>query len=78
MTLTDNLPDGVDWADNSAACTIAPDVGTTGQVLSCAFGDLADDASVSVTVTGATDAADCGTLTNTATADAGNEASERG
>src|SRR6476659_3660575 len=67
VTLTDTLPSGVVWSEDSAACSI------TAGVLSCNFGDLADGATRTVHVTGATDAADCGVLTNTAVVAASNE-----
>ena len=70
VTLTDTLPSGVVWSEDSAACSI------TAGVLSCNFGDLADSATRTVHVTGATDAADCGVLTNTAVVAASNESVE--
>ena len=72
-TLNDPLPDGIDWAEDSADCSIAPDQGTTGQVLSCAFGDLVAGATRTITVSGETGSDDCGTLPNTASVAAGNE-----
>jgi len=73
VTLNDPLPDGIDWSEDSAACSIAPDSGTTGQVLSCSFGDLIAGASRTVNVTGESDSDDCGTLPNTASVAATNE-----
>jgi uncharacterized repeat protein (TIGR01451 family) len=70
VTLTDTLPSGVVWSEDSAACSI------TAGVLSCNFGDLTDGATRTVHVTGATDAADCGILTNTAVVAASNESVE--
>jgi uncharacterized repeat protein (TIGR01451 family) len=67
VTLTDTLPSGVVWSEDSAACSI------TAGVLSCNFGDLTDGATRTVHVTGVTDAADCGVLTNTAVVAASNE-----
>jgi len=69
VTLHDQLPNGVAWHESpdNPDCTIS-----TG-VLDCAFGDLAEGASASVHIVGATDQADCGTLTNTATVAADNE-----
>ena len=67
-TLSDTLPAGVSWSEDSADCSIAAGA------LSCSFGDLAAGASRTIHVTGATDAADCGTLSNTATVAATNEA----
>jgi uncharacterized repeat protein (TIGR01451 family) len=74
VMLTDNLPDGVDWVDDSASCTISPDTGTTGQVLRCDLVDLAAGASFSVTVTGMTDGGDCAGLTNQAGVTVANDA----
>ncbi len=71
VALTDNLPAGIAWSEDSDACSIAAGV------LSCDFGDLAPGASVEVHLTGTTDAADCGTLTNTAVVSASNKAAER-
>ncbi len=75
VELTDDLPDGIDWADDSDLCTITPDSGTTGQVLDCDLGDMDAGDEVLITLTGETDAADCGTLDNTASATADNEPS---
>lgn len=77
VLLSDDLPDGIDWAVggvDAASCDITPDVGTTGQVLTCDFGTLAPSATRTVTVSGATDAPDCGLLPNTATVSSTNEA----
>ena len=73
VQVSDSLPDGVDWADDSAQCSISPDSGTTGQVLICDLRDMAPGASVLITLTGTTDKADCGTLDNTASATSTNE-----
>jgi uncharacterized repeat protein (TIGR01451 family) len=69
VTIADDLPAGVAWsvAPPVQGCAIA-----NGR-LECAFPTLAPGASASVTVTGITDAPDCGLLTNTATVAAGNE-----
>jgi uncharacterized repeat protein (TIGR01451 family) len=69
VTLHDPLPAGVAWAESpdNPDCTIAS--GT----LDCSFGDLIEGASASVHIVGPTEAADCGTLTNTATVKADNE-----
>jgi uncharacterized repeat protein (TIGR01451 family) len=72
VTLTDNLPAGVNWSEDSASCSITGAVNS--QVLACSFGDLASGESATVHVSGLTDAADCGTIPNTATVDASNEA----
>jgi uncharacterized repeat protein (TIGR01451 family) len=73
VSLTDNLPAGIDWSESEADCTISGSVGS--EVLSCTVGTLASGASKTYTVTGTTDAADCGTINNTATASATNEPS---
>jgi uncharacterized repeat protein (TIGR01451 family) len=72
VSLTDTLPSGVAWLEDPdvAACSIVAGV------LSCDFGDLAEGTSVSVHISGTTDPADCGTLTNTATVSASNEAAD--
>ena len=67
VTLTDTLPAGVSWTENSDSCSIAAGV------LSCAFGTILPGASRVVTISGETDAQDCGVIPNTASALAGNE-----
>lgn len=67
VTLTDDLPSGIAWSEDSASCGIA--AGT----LTCDFGDLAAGASATVHLTGTTDAADCGQIHNTAVVSAANE-----
>jgi len=67
VTLTDNLPAGVTWSEDSASCTIAAGV------LSCNFGDLASGASAVVHVSGKTSNANCAGLDNTAVVAALNE-----
>ena len=69
VTLHDPLPSGVQWHESpdNPKCAIAAGV------LDCAFGDLTEGATASVHIVGATDAADCGPLTNTATIAADNE-----
>jgi uncharacterized repeat protein (TIGR01451 family) len=68
VTLTDTLPAGITWIEDSPDCSI------TAGVMSCDFGDLADGATRTIHVTGETDAADCGVLSNTAVVAASNEA----
>jgi uncharacterized repeat protein (TIGR01451 family) len=70
VTLTDTLPAGVSWTTGTVGCTI-----TGGNALSCTFGDLNAGDTRTVNVSGTTDAADCGSLNNTANAAATNEAS---
>ena len=62
------LPAGTNWTDDHADCTIAAGV------LSCNFGDMIDDATELVHVSGTTTPAQCGTLVNLATVAATNEA----
>jgi uncharacterized repeat protein (TIGR01451 family) len=71
VTLTDDLPAGIDWSEDSASCTISGAVDS--QVLDCDFGDLAAGESVTVNVSGAVDDDDCGDLPNSATVSASNE-----
>jgi uncharacterized repeat protein (TIGR01451 family) len=70
VTITDTLPSGITWtiSPTVAGCSISG-----GNSLSCTFATLASAASQAVTVTGATDAADCGTLNNTANVSATND-----
>lgn len=63
VSLTDTLPAGVSWTDDSASCSVNP----TTRLLSCSFGTLPMGAALSFTVSGLTDFADCGTLSSTAT-----------
>ena len=60
VTITDNLPGGLTWRDDSNSCKV------TGSVLSCGPLDIAAGASFSVTVTGTTDAGSCPSLSNVA------------
>ncbi len=71
VTLTDKLPAGIDWSEDSASCSITGPVDT--EVLSCNFGDMASGATATVHVSGLTDAQDCGNIPNTATVGAANE-----
>jgi len=63
VTLTDTLPAGVVWTDSSSSCAIN---GTT-RLLSCSFGTMTPGSIMQVTVAGATDYTDCGSLESTAT-----------
>ncbi len=72
VTLSDPLPNGVDWSIDpaNADCEIT---GTgDDQVLTCDFGDLADDASETVHVKATTSESACTTYDNEATATATN------
>ena len=74
VTLTDPLPNGITWSENSGACTIT---GTgDDQVLTCSWASLAKGASATVRISGTTSAAVCGSVPNTATVAASNEAEE--
>lgn len=74
VTVTDSLPGGggVNWTTATPTCTMAGAVG--GQVLNCALGDLAVNASSTITVTAVTSFSVCTAMTNTATASAQNAA----
>lgn len=67
VTLTDTLPAGFTWADDSADCDI------NAGVLTCSWKEIAAQGSQTVTVSAPTTAAQCGPLENTAFASAGNE-----
>ena len=69
VTLTDTLPAGVAWTEDSTSCSI------TAGVLTCNFGTILPGASRVVTVSGETDVEDCGVIPNTASAVASNEPS---
>jgi uncharacterized repeat protein (TIGR01451 family) len=75
-TLTDNLPDGIDWSADGRGCSIVPDSGTSGQVLTCDFGDMAPEAAETVVISGGTTAANCGAVANSASVAATNEADD--
>ena len=68
VVISDALPAGIDWTENSSSCSI------TGGVLTCDLGDLAAGDSFSVTVSGPTTAENCGTIPNSASVEASNEA----
>src|SRR5690606_22352636 len=70
VTLTDRLPNGIDWAidPDNESCEIAEGV------LTCAIGTLESGGSFAVTVVGSTDDANCGFIANAASAGASNEA----
>jgi uncharacterized repeat protein (TIGR01451 family) len=70
VTLSDPLPVGLAWTDNSSQCAIAS--GT----LSCSFGTLLTSEVVTVSVSATTTAASCGTLINTATVSSSNASSK--
>jgi uncharacterized repeat protein (TIGR01451 family) len=59
VVITDTLPTGVTWTENSASCSIS------GGVLTCGPMTIAAHTTFSVTVTGVTDAGDCPSLSNT-------------
>lgn len=67
VVLSDPLPAGVEWAEDSTYCAI-----DGSNLLSCNFGSLAARASVSVHVSGVSNASVCGAVSNTATVTAGN------
>jgi len=71
VDLDDDLPAGFEWAEDPDKTECAIDVSDH---LHCDIASLASGADFSVTVTSPTQAADCGTVTNTATADADNHA----
>ncbi|MEW6225853.1 MAG: hypothetical protein AB1627_14610, partial [Chloroflexota bacterium] len=74
VELHDALPDGITWSEDSASCEIT---GTgDDQVLDCDFDTLEPGGSASVTVSGETTAANCGTIPNTASVTASNEPAE--
>jgi uncharacterized repeat protein (TIGR01451 family) len=67
VVISDDLPDGIAWTvDNTEDCEIL------GNILTCDFAEIAAGGNESVTITGVTDAADCGVIENTATVDASN------
>jgi uncharacterized repeat protein (TIGR01451 family) len=73
VTVTDTLPDdaGLDWSENPDS----PDCSISAGVLTCAFGDLAPDASASVHISSSTTFDSCGEITNTASVSTTNDGS---
>lgn len=81
VVLSDNLPDGIHWTLSGADaedCSIKPDTGTVGQVLTCSFGLISAGGTRTVTVSGPTTQRDCGVISNTASVSAGNEPADAG
>jgi uncharacterized repeat protein (TIGR01451 family) len=81
VSVSDPLPAGVDWsADDPTGDTTGVDCEITGsvgsQTLSCTDASMAADDSFSVHVSGLTDAADCGTVSNTASVSTTNDGSD--
>ena len=77
VELTDELPAGTIWTlggANAVSCSIDDTVNP--DLLSCDFGTLVDDASRTITLTGETDAGDCGSIPNLAAATASNESDD--
>ena len=72
VTLTDMLPGGLSWTDDSDACDI------NAGVLNCAWDSISAGASANVTVSAPSGAAQCGELENTASAGAPNESESAG
>jgi uncharacterized repeat protein (TIGR01451 family) len=69
VQVTDTLPSGLTWTDDSASCTV-----TNGTDLSCNFGDMAKGTTATVTVTAPTTEQNCGDIVNPkATVSATNE-----
>jgi uncharacterized repeat protein (TIGR01451 family) len=77
VTINDPLPAGgsLDWSMDpvNSNCSITGAVGS--EVLSCTFATLAAGASVTIHITSATTAADCGVVSNTATITSGGSGS---
>ena len=73
VSVTDDLPAGIDWTINPdvAGCSISGPLGA--EVLTCTRDTLAGGASFTVHIEGVTDAADCGTVNNTAIVSTSND-----
>jgi len=67
VTITDTLPTGLAWTDNSASCTV------TAGVLNCNIGDMLTNTSFAVTVSATTSSANCGPVVNVARVSGTNE-----
>jgi uncharacterized repeat protein (TIGR01451 family) len=68
VNVIDPLPAGITWSEDSSYCSISS--GT----LNCHWDSIDDGQAFQIHVSGMTDAADCGSLVNTATVSASNEA----
>ena len=73
VELTDNLPAGIVWAEDSPECSI--DTGANPDRLNCNFEDMIAGEIELIHLTGTTDSGDCGALPNTASATSSNEPS---
>jgi uncharacterized repeat protein (TIGR01451 family) len=69
VNLVDSLPPGVSWTINPAVSGCSINAGTLG----CAFASLGSGAAVTIHVSGASDAGDCGVLSNVVSVSASNE-----
>lgn len=69
VTISDALPAGLTWSENSGDCSIS------GSTLSCGPVDIAAGASFSVTLSGTTDAGDCPSISNSVSYDSANAGS---
>jgi uncharacterized repeat protein (TIGR01451 family) len=81
VAVNDSLPAGVDWTLGAVSgdttgvdCAISGAVGS--EVLSCTDDSMASGDSFSVHVSGTTDSADCGTISNTASVSTSNDGSD--
>jgi len=70
VNLSDPLPAGITWSEDSDFCSI------TSGTLMCHWDSITESTGFQIHVTGLTDAADCGLLSNTATVSASNEAED--
>ena len=79
VAVNDPLPAGVDWTlgtvTGGASCSITGAVGS--EVLGCTKASLAPAASFSARITGTTDPADCGTVSNTASVSTSNDGTDQ-
>ena len=73
VSVTDNLPAGIDWTIDPAVdgCSISGAVGA--EVLTCTRDTLEGGASFTVHIEGVSDPADCGTVNNTAAVSTSND-----
>ncbi|MGH2549997.1 MAG: hypothetical protein ACRDHN_11430, partial [Thermomicrobiales bacterium] len=67
VTVTDQLPVGINWQVVDSDCAI------TGSTLTCEIGDLAPQGTRTISVTGGTSIANCGIIENSVTVAAANE-----
>ena len=71
--VTDTLPTGIAWTADATTGSASATCSIAAGILTCDSASVAAGANFKVHIHGTTDAADCGTISNTATASSGND-----